>query len=312
MHDIATTHQQAVFKTLIVERAQGAHTTGQLLSKCTKDSCKKQPNKTSVWLQPLGLSIRQNNRGSAPGSKSRTGTFLIGMDSKIKDGLILGGALGYGHGIIDFNLNAGKSRVHDTFLTLFGTWFQDIWYVEGSFLGGFQKYRVTRNTGTNNIFSSNEHGGYQVCPHLGGGYIFPLKGYKIRPYATADYAYSYQAGHLNKGPGAPDIYIDHSESSMLRLETGFNLSKKYDYEEFYSKFFLQLSAVHKQPLKRGFIIASNGTSYQSSRRATTAFSPGLNASVFFNDGYSLSAFWIGEYASQYTQQEVFLKFRKTL
>ncbi len=312
IHDIAAAHQQAISKTLTVARMEGAHTTGQLFRKCTKDSCKNTPNKTGVWLQPVGLRTDKKNRGSTPGFKSRAGALVLGVDSKIKEDLILGSALGYGHGIMKFNLNAGKSDVYDMFLSLFGTWFGDSWYMEGSLLGGLQKYRVARNTGTNNLFVFNHHRGYQLCPHLGGGFIFTLKEYQVRPYAAVSYAYSYQAGHLDSGPRAPNIYIDQSEASMRRTEAGFNLSKKYNYEKFYSKLALQLAAVNKKPLKRGLITASNGTIYQPSKRATTAFSPGLEASIVYEDGWSLSAFWIGEYAYQYTQQEVFIKLRKIL
>ncbi len=311
IHDVATAHQQAVSKTLVVARDQGAHTTGQLLSKCTKESCKNRPNKTGVWLQSVGLRTNKKNTRSTPGFKSRVGTIVLGMDSKVKEGLILGSALGYGRATMNFNLNSGKAHIHDTFVTFFGTWFGEVWYMEASLLGSLQKYRVARNTDINNIFAFNHHSGYQLCPHLGGGYIFPLKNYQIRPYLTIDYAYSYQAGHLDTGPGAPNNYIDHSEASMLRTEMGLNLSKKSDYETFYSKLSLQLSAVNKRPLKRGLIVASNGTAYQSSKTITTAFSPGIEASLIYNDGWSLSAFWVGEYAYQYTQQEVFIKFRKT-
>ncbi len=312
VHDMAAAHQQSISKGLAVARMEGAHTTGQLVAKCTKDSCKNKPDKTGVWVQPLGLIVRQKNNGSTPGFKSRTGALLVGVDSKIKEGLILGGALGYGSAVMSFNLNAGKSHVYDSFLTLFGTWFGDIWYTEASLLGGLQKYRVARNTGTNNLFVFNHHRGYQISPHLGGGYIFSRREYQLRPYATADYAYSSQTGHLDTGPGAPSIYIEKSDSSMLRLEGGFNLSKKSDHEKFYSKLSLQLAVVNKRPLKRGSIIASNGLTYQTTKKAATAFSPGLEAFLSFDDGYSLSAFWVGEYATQYTQQEIFIKFRKTL
>jgi len=311
IHNVGTSHQQALSKTLTIARMQGAHTTGQLLSKCTKESCKNKPNKTGVWLQPVGLRTNKYSSGSTHGFKSQVGALVLGVDSKIKEDLILGSALGHGHGIMKFNLNAGKSHVYDTFLSLFGTWFGETWYMEGSLLGGLQKYHVARNTGTNNLFVFNHHTGYQLCPHLGGGYIFSMKEYQLRPYVSADYVYSSQAGHLDTGPGAPNVYIDQSDSSMLRTEAGLNLSKKSDYGKFYSKLSLQLAAVNKRPLKRGLIIASNGTSLEPSKTITTAFSPGIEASIVYEDGWSLSAFWIGEYAYQYTQQEVFVKFRKT-
>lgn len=311
-HDIAGAHQHAVSKSLVVARAQGAHTTGQLFSKCTKKSCKNIPLTTGVWLQPVGLTVHQNPGSSTPGFKSRMGALLIGMDSKIRNDIILGAALGYGRSTMNFDANAGKSHVYDKFLALFGTWFTDTWYMEGSFLGGLQNYRVARNTGTGNIFALNHHSGYQLDPHIGVGYIFSSNPYQLRPFATVDYVYSCQYGHQETGAGAADLYISKSNASMLRSEAGITLSRKFIQALSYSKISLQLAAVNKRPLKRGLIIASNGSSFQSSKRITTAFSPGLEAAIFYDDGYSLSAFWIGEYASQYREQEVFIKFRKRI
>jgi hypothetical protein len=117
-----------------------------------------------------------------------------------------------------------------------------------------------------------------------------------------------QYGYQEQGVGAD--YFKESTASMLRSEVGANISKVYEGDGFRWRPGFTLSAVNKKPIKKGKIVSSSGASFESTTKTTTSISTGLESSIHFDDGYALSASWIGEYCSQYTTQEAFLKFTK--
>ena len=175
---------------------------------------------------------------------------------------------------------------------------------------GLEKYQGTRNTNLNNIFVSNNHNGYKITPHLGGGYTFDVKDAKLKAFGKLDYAHSTQYGYQEKGAGG--FYLKQASASMLRSEIGAKLSKIYDYNGFSWKPAFALSAVNKKPIKKGTIAASNGSSFESTTKTTTNISPALESIIKFSDGYSFSATWLGEFGSQYNMQEAFIKITKKL
>ncbi len=269
-------------------------------------------DKAGIWFQPFGMVNRQGANGGSPGSKSRTAGLLAGFDYKSRYDVIWGAALGYARTTENFDSDAGKTGVKDKFATVFGTWFRGPWYVEGSLLLGLEKYQGTRNTGptNNNIFVSKSHDGYQISPHVGGGYTFEVKGSKLKPYVTFDYTYASQYGYQEQGVGG--MYLKQMDASMLRSEVGANISKHIEFDTFMWKPGFTLAVVNKKPLKKGTIVSSSGTRFESTTATTTNISPALESTIRFEDGYSFSAAWIGEFGSQYNMQEAFLKFTKKL
>ncbi len=266
--------------------------------------------KTAVWVQPFGMTLRQGTEESIPGYKTRTAGVLAGFDHKFRYDIIGGVALGYARTKQNFEDNAGHGNVKDRFLSFFGTWFRGPWYVEGSLLMGLETYQGVRNTGINNTFVSNHHGGYEFSPHVGGGYTFDLKGFKLKGFANLDFAYSAQYGYQETGTNG--IYWSQSSASMLRTEVGGELSHTYEFTNVNWRPVLSLSGVNKRPLRKGTIVSPTAGSFKSTQKTTTNISPGIASTWQFNDGYSFSAAWMGEFGSQYNLQEVFLKFSKKL
>ncbi len=288
-------------------------TQGAMMKESTENAQRWSPartEKTGVWVQPFGMTLRQTADKGAPGYNTRTGGLLAGFDHRVRYDVILGAGLGYAQTKLNFDSNQGKMSIKDKFLTFFGTWFRGPWYLEGSILMGLEKYQGSRNTGINNQFAINHHDGYQLTPKIGGGYTFDVKGYKVRAYTTFDYAYSTQYGYQETGSGA--TYWNKNEASMLRSEVGLNLTRLYECKDFTWKPGLTLGIVNKKPIKKGKIISPSAGSFESTTVTTTDIAPGVQSTWQFNDGYSLSASWTGEFGSKYTLQEATVKFTKKL
>jgi hypothetical protein len=266
--------------------------------------------KTAVWVQPFGMTLRQGSDGATPGYRTRTAGVLAGFDHKFRYDIIGGAAIGYARTNQNFDANAGKGNVKDQFLSLFGTWFRGPWYVEGSLLMGLERYQGVRNTGINNTFVSNHHGGYQFSPHVGGGYTLDVKGFKLKGFANVDFSYSAQYGYQENGTNG--VYWNQSFATMVRTEVGGELSKAYEFTNLTWKPVLSLSGVNKKPLRKGTIVSPSAGAFESTEKTTTNISPGIASTWQFADGYSFSAAWTGEFGSQYSLQEAFLKFSKKL
>ncbi len=278
-------------------------------------------DKTGIWAQPFGMTLRQVSNQGAPGFHSRVAGLMIGMDHKISYDTIVGVTFGYARTNVSFDANAGASRVDDKFATLFGTWFRNNWYLEGSLLGGMETYRSSRNVGVNilgvnvgpsNMYAMNRHGGYEISPHVGAGYTFNMRDSKLQVYAGFDYVYVGQQGYRETGADPLNLTIKRSRASMVRSEGGLDLSKAYEYKNFKWTPGFKLSVVNKKPIKKGLIQTSAEGTFESTTVTTTNISPGIESTVEFADGYFVSGSWTGEFGSQYNSQEASVKFTKKL
>ena len=234
------------------------------------------------------------------------------MDHKPRYDIIVGGGLGYAGTQMNCDSNAGKMRINDKFATFFGTWFRDKWYVEGALVAGMENYRGYRNTSANNsanTFAANKHGGYQLTPHVGGGYTFDVKdGYRLKVFGSFDFSYCHQQGYQETGPGA--LFIKSGDASMLRSQGGVTLAKTYVFESMEWEPAIGLGVVNKKPIKKGVIETGSGTSFESTTVTTTDIAPSLESMVRFTDGYSLGVTYSGEFGSQYSSNQVAVKFTK--
>ncbi len=266
---------------------------------------------TGVWVQPFGMILQQGKSADAVGYKTRTGGILFGIDHKVRHDMIVGGGVGYARINVDFDADSGKSRISDKFLNVFGTWFGDKWYVDGSLVAGLQTYRAYR-TVYPGVWANNNHDGYQLTPHLGAGYKLPIGNYITRFFAGIDYAYSFESGYQETGAPLNNIYQKSRSASMMRLEGGAAVSQTYEKEFFSWTPTFKLSVVNKNPIQKGRIISADGNSVTPSTKAQTFISPGIDASVQFSDGWSFGLCYNGEFAAGSSSNEMLLKIRKSL
>lgn len=266
---------------------------------------------TGVWVQPFGMIVRQGKSGGSVGYNTRTGGILFGMDHKVRHDMIIGGGIGYARINVNFDADSGKSRISDKFFNIFGTWFGDQWYLDGSLVAGLQRYRAYR-TVYPGVWANNQHEGYQLTPHVGGGYKVPMGTYTARFFAGLDYAYSFENGYQETGAPLNNLYQKSRTASMMRLEGGAAVSQTYEKESFKWTPTFKLSVVNKTPIQKGRIISADGSSVTPTTKDQTLISPGIDASMEFLDGWSFGFCYNGEFAPHSSSNEMLLKVRKSL
>ncbi len=266
--------------------------------------------KTSLWAQPFGVVLDQGTVDGVPGFSSRTGGILFGMDHKVNPGLLVGGGLGYAYTKMSIDQNLGKSRVKDKFGTVFASFFGDEWHVDLAVVAGLQHHRGYRTVQGTNLQVESQHNGYQVMPHIGGGYTFGMNDcYQIHTFAQLDYVYSHENRYQENGANILNYFIEAHESRMLRSEVGFHVAQICDLETAQWLRSVKLSLINKAPLKKGPILSSYGDSAQSTNLNTTFISPGVKSALQYADGFSVGFNYNAEIslAHKTTSQELMLQ-----
>ncbi len=266
--------------------------------------------KTSIWAQPFGVVLDQGTVDGVPGFSSRTGGILFGMDHKINSGLLVGGGLGYAYTKMSLDQNLGKSRVKDKFGTVFSSFFGDAWHLDLALLVGLQHHRGYRRVKGTNLTVESQHEGYQVMPHIGGGYTFGMNEcYQIHTFAQVDYVYSHQDRYQEHGANIANYFIEAHDASMLRSEVGFHVAQICDLETAQWLRSIKLSLINKAPLKKGPIVSSYGDTAQSTNLNTTFISPGVKSTLQYADGFSVGFNYNAEIslAHKTTSQELMLQ-----
>lgn len=266
--------------------------------------------KISIWAQPFGMVLNQGMVDGVPGFSSRTGGILFGMDYKVNPALLVGGGVGYAYTKTAFEENLGKSRVKDRFATVFSSFFGEEWHLDLALLGGIQHHRGYRRVEGTTLSMENQHEGYQIMPHIGGGVTFGMNEcYQLHAFANVDYVYSHENRYQEHGANILNYFIEARDSSMLRSEVGFHIAQICDLETAQWLRSIKLSVINKAPLKKGPIVSSYGDSAQSTNLNTTFISPGVKSTLQYADGFSVGFNYNAEISltNKTTSQEIILE-----
>ncbi len=155
--------------------------------------------------------------------------------------------------------------------------------------------------------------GYQLVPHLSGGYDFNYVGRKftgvVEPYASFDWVFNSEGGFSEHGAYPFNITMKNRTSSMLRSEIG--VSGYESWKGSWGTLILRegLSYVNKKPFHIGritssFVGAPGSFTVESFTNCQNLFSPSFE--IFFRTdrrGF-LSLSYEGEYGAGYSSSEV--------
>ena len=112
---------------------------------------------------------------------------------------------------------------------MYGTWFDENAYIEGSLSYGMQSYDSRRNivVGAISRTAIGDYDGDTWAAHLGGGYRLGFQDLALQPYISLDYYNSHQDGYQERGAGSMNQIIQSSDSEALIGEIGVSLDKHF-------------------------------------------------------------------------------------
>ncbi len=176
--------------------------------------------------------------------------LTAGVDYRLQDNMVVGGALGHTNHESRFTADGGKSSLDGSYLTLFGTWYQSgAGYVDGVLEIGQNSFDIRRrinldltnpvadsplvNTDTEQ-FGIGSTSADSIALTLGAGWNFDFEGLLFGPYGrlshtSADVDAYRERASVPDAPGAGYVLdINSHRIRSTRLALGGQLSKNYN------------------------------------------------------------------------------------
>lgn len=203
---------------------------------------KKNTNSKSVfsgWVSGFGKYEHQAASYQNPAFNFWSGAALAGFDYRMENNGLMGTALGYAHSHFSEDKQMGNGNIHYYFVNLYGNAYTGNWYFAPSLWGIFNQ--------TNNIRDIKFPGysakakahinAWQFVPHLEVGRELRYSWGTLTPFTSVDWAINWQRGYQEQGASFFNLGAKATSHSMLRSETGFKRSEKW--EKSWGAFLLQ-------------------------------------------------------------------------
>ena len=189
--------------------------------------CKK---KVSVWVDPYGAFLSQNDDKGVVGSDIDSAGVVAGSDFMIIRNLYFGLSGAYSYSSIDLHDKRGKGDVNSFYGGLYTSYHHCRFFINGSMLGAYNRYKGHRNI----VFSSinrkatNKHSGGEFLAHIDTGVICVLrKSFELKPFIAGDYVYLRENGYTEKNADSLNLKVKRQNYNTFRFEGGTNLGVCY-------------------------------------------------------------------------------------
>ena len=185
----------------------------------------KQGRRAQGWM--LGISARTDYDELAgfSGFETRTDGFLVGADHRIGDEWLVGASLASGETDIDVNELSG-GEIDTWQASLYATWFNDRWHVEGGASFGEQRFFNERwlAVGDDVRTVGSHHDGSVWSAFLGAGTRLGNDRLMVEPYVSFNYFSSDEEGFFEYGALDMSQQVAARNGTALSGEAGFKFS----------------------------------------------------------------------------------------
>jgi uncharacterized protein with beta-barrel porin domain len=152
-----------------------------------------------------------------------------------------------------------------------------------------------------------------VMPHLGGGYDWMMNWGVIEPFASVDWAVSFQRAYKETGASPLNMQIKGKTPSILRSQIGLNIYETWDNEKYAFIFQQSASYVNKALFNTKMsaaiviptVIPAGSFTVQSYNKTLNLGAVGLE--LFYKHkptGFFLSTTYQGEFGSSYMSNDI--------
>jgi len=182
------------------------------------------------------------NGGTVDETQNQTGYnfhnlgILGGLDYRLSDGLILGGALGYSYTKSNYDLGMGSVTASTISGVLYGTYYVDRWYVDGALSYGRILYQTERDftlptapfSSASSAMATASPKGNQYSATIAAGYNYPIDSYTVTPFVRLGYIVvqneAFQESEPVNGMG---LSVDARTIQSLQSSVGIRFSKAF-------------------------------------------------------------------------------------
>ena len=167
------------------------------------------------------------------GYKFHNFNVLAGVDYRVSDTFVVGGAFSYGDTHSDYDQSLGKVKAATTGVAGYGTWYSGNWYVDGFLAWGAVDYDSTRNIyipsnssiPAINTAATAKPKGDQWSASIGVGANYPMGGATITPTARLGYLWVKNKAFTEDEPiNGLGLAVDARTIESLQSALGAKLS----------------------------------------------------------------------------------------
>ena len=208
--------------------------------------------KYAIWSAPFGAYAHNKKGQSSPSATNWIGGTVLGFDYRGIKNTIIGAGAAYAFNRVNYSGNNGHSRIHQEFLTVYGSWGRNHLLIDAALWGGL--YQIHNKRVTLGTINSKSHiNGWLLSPHFRLSTPFYAKGdwFIIAPFVMLDWANNWQGKIRETGSSGMNIRTGSHYTSMLRSEIGLNFYETIRYGWGNLIFAEKGSYVNKKPFNTG-------------------------------------------------------------
>jgi uncharacterized protein with beta-barrel porin domain len=183
----------------------------------------------SVWVNPFGVFYGEQTAGDHLGFQSDVAGVQFGIDKQFDANFIAGVGAGYDQMHIDGGDLASAGTTNTFRAGPYATWYNDVFYLDGSLTGGFHSNQIGRQAAVNDetYTADGSYRANDVSLYLGGGRDYHVGAYTVSPLVSLQYIYFRQNAFTETGDDGAALAVDARDANSLRSRVGSTLRREY-------------------------------------------------------------------------------------
>ncbi|TXG75992.1 autotransporter domain-containing protein [Candidatus Dojkabacteria bacterium] len=189
-----------------------------------------QLHSTRLWSDLFFNHSSLQTNGDKAGCIANINGGTIGFDTQIGERAFIGGGIGYSVNPVHYFDGLGSAHLYDSLAMVYaGGFFSPTWYLQTALIGSFNYYDSRRqlyfDSGDASFTAAaiGQTKGLSGLTHVELGTIIDLP-LKLRPFTQIDWTILHRSPFQEYGVGEASLIVDGHTSSLLRSETGIELS----------------------------------------------------------------------------------------
>lgn len=276
----------------------------------------------AFWGAGFGDFLSQDKQNSNPKITDTASGLMLGFDYYGYQNGIFTLSSGYVHNDISEKCCAGNGTSNGGVLSFYGTGNIGNGYIEGGFLGGYNRFNMHRNITLPgplpfNATAVSSFNTWTLMPHLSGGYDWMMDWGIVEPFGSIDWAVTFQESYKEKGAAPLNDKIKSQNPSILRSQLGINFYETWDCEKHAFIFQQSASYINKALFNTKMSAAIILTPTAVPASAPSSFTVwtydqtlnlgGIGGELFYKHkptGFFLSGAYQGEFGTSYMSNDI--------
>lgn len=169
---------------------------------------------------------KRDGSGQEEGYEFDTSGVTAGVDYRLGDAFVIGGALGWATTDIDFDTQGSQLDLESYSFNLYGTYYRESFYLDTIVTYGVSDLDTDRAVRyqlaglERNAIASGSTDGDQLLIGVSAGYSFARAGLTLAPEASITYVATTVDGYNESGAGADSLIYEDQEGEFLTLKFG--------------------------------------------------------------------------------------------